>query len=74
MTWFHSGSLARVRSPLRLIELFAGDGAVGKSCRYAHIATAMLDINMTHAGKAKCKTNAFDLTTSAGLALLACNC
>ena len=71
LTWFHSDGLAHVPEPFRVIEFFAGDGNVGRSCQFAFIATAMLDIRMGNKGFKKRKSNAFDLTTPSGLAFLA---
>ena len=70
LTWFNSSCLPGFPEPLRVVELFAGDGAVGRSCRFAHIATAMLDIRMGKCRK-RVRRNAFDLTLDAGPAYLA---
>ena len=49
------------------VELFAGDGNVGKSTKYGLVATAQLDIRY---GGQVAQRNAFDLGHAAGLPLL----
>ena len=45
-----SDGLAHVPHPFRVIEFFAGDGNVGRSCQFAFIATTMLDIRLGNEG------------------------
>lgn len=56
------------------IELFAGDGSLGRSARYGLVATAQLELayGEDQANGRLHKQNAFDFTTPAGLALLSC--
>ena len=54
------------------MELFAGDGNVGKSTRYGLVATAQLDIKYG-TGHVR-QYNAFDLGSPAGLPFLALIC
>ena len=55
-----------VPEPFAVLEFFAGNGMVSRTCRYAHVSTAQLDINLTKPRTMK----AFDLTSSEGLVLL----
>lgn len=66
LVWFHSETLAASQHPVQVMEFFCGTGAVGRSCRFAHISTAMLDIDMGK--KMKTKRNPFDLTLPCGFA------
>lgn len=47
------------------VEMFSGDAAVAKSCRYGLYATCQMDINLGTAYKHK--VNAFDLASAPGL-------
>ena len=53
------------------VELFAGDGNVGRSMRYGMVATAQLELNYSEQLRVH-KHNAFDMTTPAGFALRSC--
>ena len=53
------------------MELFAGDGNVGRSMRYGMVATAQLELNYGEQLRVH-KHNAFDMTTPAGFALRSC--
>lgn len=68
LTWFHSSALPKPPQPLNVIEFFCGTAAVSKSTRFAHIATANLDIDMGEDGRMRGRRNAFDLTLTSGLA------
>ena len=53
------------------VELFAGDGNVGRSMRYGMVATAQLELEYGKQVKVH-KHNAFDMTTPAGFAWHSC--
>ena len=55
-----------VPEPFAVLEFFAGNGMVSQTCRYAHVSTAQLDINLSK----RRTTKAFDLTSPEGLVLL----
>lgn len=65
LTW-SSSHMPMVQSPFAVLEFFAGNGMVSRTCRYAHISTAQLDINLQKPRT----TRAFDLTTPEGLVFL----
>ena len=67
MTYFTS-SMPDVVMPFSMIEFFAGDASISKSCMHSKISTAMLDIRL--GTKSSSKDNPFDLSSSAGLVLL----
>ena len=64
---FQGGSL----QAFTCVELFAGDGNVGKSTRYGLVATAQLDIKYGTGHVSQ--HNAFDLGSPAGLPFLGLN-
>ena len=67
MTYF-TCSMPDVVMPFSMIEFFAGDASISKSCMHSKISTAMLDVKL--GTKSSSKDNPFDLSSSAGLVLL----
>lgn len=54
-----------------VVEFFAGEGLVGKSCRQGLVATAQLEIDYGKKTFSRVhRQNAFDLNAPAGLACL----
>lgn len=60
-----------VTTPFRVVELFAGDGKLGKTAHYAHMSTAQLDICMGRSSWRRTR-KAFDLLTPEGIASTDC--
>ena len=60
-----------VTTPFRVVELFAGDGKLGKTAHYAHMSTAQLDICMGRNSWRRTR-KAFDLLTPEGIASTDC--
>ena len=51
-----------------MVEIFCGDGKLGKSMYYAQISTAQMDVRMGRRHGKRVTTRAFDLLTAEGLA------
>ena len=63
-----------VQRPFRMVEIFCGDGKLGKSMYYSQISTAQLNVRMgRHRGK-RVTSRAFDLLTAEGLASFGGKC
>ena len=78
LTYFQENMWPAAPLPFEMIEVFAGDAAVSKSCRLAWISTAALDVrysaDMRHSRKRRRKQDPFDLASAAGFALLGGTC
>ncbi|CAK8988995.1 unnamed protein product [Durusdinium trenchii] len=70
LTFFNS-NMPMVTTPFRVVELFAGDGKLGKTAHYAHMSTAQLDICMGRNSWRRTR-KAFDLLTPEGIASTDC--
>ena len=74
LTYFQEDMWPAAPLAFEMIEMFAGDAAISKSCRLAWISTAALDVRysagMRRSRKRHRKQDPFDLTSAAGFALL----
>lgn len=69
----HAQAVLRIHGQaFEVVELFAGDGRLGRSCRMGMKSTAMLEIKYGEKTKktSQHRQNSFDLLTPAGLAFL----
>lgn len=67
---FFLEDMPQVPQAFGMVELFAGDASISKSCRYGYVSTAQLDVRMGVSCMKDKKQNSFDMASPSGLAFL----